>query len=237
MENNQKWIDKLEEYNLLDIILKEKDDKDYSFGNVKECLNKIISIYGENLILIDIDTFDNFIEYNNNLNLGNLDKLLNKIPNLEGIEKLQEDYNIRTTRYDGKFYYHTYKGISSYLTITYPNNIGKKLERKSVNISYSKLFVLGENLTFNSILDLKKNQNKNSNAIIFSFLECLNIYIFFKGSYWETIREPQNLSFNKFIESDKCITDPILQITEIPEKVAVITPIIEYKKNKTFFSF
>ena len=216
INNIPEWLIELEDKNIFEILFLEKDDISYNFDNIKN-----------NLIIINPNDFNELLSNYLDLKLGSISQLLNKLPKTECFKNLQTEY----TEWD-RYSSYTRFGISKYLSNIFLNQLIR--EPRTDHIPPSKLFVIGTNLVFNNVSELKDIQYKNTKAIVFSYIENLNVFVFFKDSYWENIREPINLTFNKFIKSES--VKVINEFPEIPEENIIIKTTSE-KKKKSFLFF
>ncbi len=206
METEPKWLSALRELDISKTVFTEFDDNSQDYTPIKNFLYRIISAT-KNLLIIPQEHFLEFYKSDYPFKIGALDNLLIQLPKTDFFQnKLKEQYHVALT-----YSYITKDGVTKDLpkiSLRYSLNYDKsKILDEEVNNNYYNIFVLGENLAFNNIKFIEEVQNKDSQCILFTYLEKLNIFVFFLDSYWEVKRTTSlpPMTFNEFvgIESEK----------------------------------
>ncbi len=193
MENEPIWLSKLKELDISKILLKEFDGgSNYLF--LKKRNNYINNLKNLDLIIIDKNDLNMFFHNSNyEITIGHLDELLIYMPEDEDCSKFSKIIN----RNNG-----IYQELGEVRLIEHVNGATFKNFDKNCNFrdNASNMYVLGENLAFKKYSAIKNIQEKDSKAIIFTYLIEEEVFIFFMSTYWEVKRKPLNLSFNQFLE-------------------------------------
>ncbi len=214
------WLNNLKSYDIAPKIMSEIEGNVYDFLKKKNPLTHI-NIFTKNLFILEKNNFQDFLNLNSNLiKIGLLENLICKTPTYNSFDNIKcELFSNLQINYQCR--YGDSLGISNYIEkFTLDSFINKELEKKNIigdnshMCDYTSLCVMGENLSF-SITDVLKNAEKNSKAIIFTYLKYLDIAVFFIDSYWEIVREPQPnpMSFNDFISKQgeiNILAQPVL---------------------------